>query len=149
MAGALDLGMVLLLEPPAERYTQFVVEHAAGPMRAAAIVLRLAVAEVVPEPARTPFEAITVDTEAFVSALGQLADFAGMPEPELKSVVERLTRSYRRLRESFLDVAERLGFEPTIASDTGQAAAEAHDEILASLYDDLLAERRGGGGSWS
>jgi hypothetical protein len=136
MAGALDLGIVLMLEPPPERYTLFVSEHVAGPMRAAAIVLRLAVAEVVPEPARTPFEAITVDTEAFVSAVGRLSDYASMSELELKSVVDHLTGSYRRLRDSFLDVAERLDFEPGIASDTGLSEAETHDQILAGLYDD-------------
>jgi len=147
MAGSLDLGLVLLLESPNGRYAGFIAEHVAGPMRAAAVVLRLAVAEAVPEPARTPFNAITVDIEAFVSALGRLGDFADMSEPELKDVVQRLAKAYRRLRESFLDVAERLGFEPAIASDPGVAAADIRDQIVTGLYDDLLAER--GGGSWS
>jgi len=147
MAGALGLGLVMLLEPPADRYTAFVAEHVAGPMRAAAIVLRLAVAEAVPEPARTPFDAITLDTEAFVSALGRLGDFTKLSESQLKEVVERLEKSYRRLRESFLDVAERLAFEPSIASDTSLAEIGTQDQLFAGLYDDLRAER--GGSSWS
>jgi hypothetical protein len=119
MAGALDLGLVLLMEPPAERYTRFITDHVAAPMRAASLVLRQAVAECVPEPALTPFQAIVVDTEAFLGALAELAAFASLSEVELDSISTRLRLSHQRLTDSFLDIGERMCFEPTLAREFG------------------------------
>jgi len=142
MMGALDLGLVLLLEPAPDRYARYVAEHVAEPMRAAQRVLRLAVAEGVPEPARTPFEAIEVDAETFVAALGELAAFRTAGEADVRGAVGRLAHSFRRLRSSFLDVAERLGFEPTIDSDATPERERFYEDILNGLAADLLAEQK-------
>jgi hypothetical protein len=141
MAGALDLGLVLLMEPPAERFSQFVDEHVAAPMRAAALVLRLAMAECVPEPALTPFQAVVVDTETFVGALGELPGFQSLTDAELESATRRLGLAFDRLRDSFLDIAERLGFEPSIARDFPAGRWESIGQVIRRLPGDLRAER--------
>ena len=140
-AGALDLGMVMLLEPPPERYDRYVSEHIAAPMRAAALVLRLSVAGVVPAPSLTPFDAISVDTEKFLGALGDLRGYATQSADQLNAVVDRLGKSFHRLRDSFLDVGERLGFEPTLSTDAAPERDAFYEQILDRLYSDLLAER--------
>ena len=119
MAGALDLGLVLLMEPPAERYTRFINDHVAAPMRAASLVLRLAVAECVPEPALTPFQAVVVNTEAFLGALAELAAYPSLSRADLESISTRLGLAHQRLTDSFLDIGERMCFEPTLAREFG------------------------------
>ena len=148
--GALDLGLVLLQEPTPERYERFVAEHVAAPLRAAALVLRLAVGEAVPAPALTPFETIQVETEAFVGALADLSGFQSLPEARLREAVDGLSASFRRLRDAALDVAERLGFEPTIGAPVGSTGAagegDVYEAILNRLHEDLLAEKKDRGG---
>jgi hypothetical protein len=119
MAGALDFGLVLLMEPEPEKFARFVNDHVAAPMRAASLVLRLAVAECVPEPAITPFQAVVVDTEMFLGALEELAGFPSLAEADLEAVTSRLATAHQRLIDSFLDIAERMCFEPTIAREFG------------------------------
>jgi len=143
MRGALDLGLALLLEATAERYEAFVSDHVAAPMRAGALVLRLAVAEAVTEPALSPFVAIQADTEAFVAAPGELATFRSVPRAQLEDTAARLGTAYHRLRDSFLDVAERLGFEPAIARDATPDRDALYAIILDRLHGDLTTERTG------
>jgi hypothetical protein len=145
MTAALDLGLVLLLEPSTEKYEAFLSEHVAAPMRAAGLVLRLVVAEAFAAPARTPFEVIQVETEKFVGALAGLSGFASVPEAVLEDAVGGVAGSARRLREALLDVAERLGIEPAIAAGATPDREEFYQEILHRLYADLLAERKGRG----
>jgi hypothetical protein len=137
----LDLGLVLLLESPRDRYPNYVVEHIAKPMRAAALVLRVVVAEFVSEPALGPFESIEVETEAFVRSLGELENFSSLGADQLRESVERLGTAFRRLRDSFIDIAERLEFEPSMLADPPVGGALDYDAILRQLYDDLTAER--------
>jgi hypothetical protein len=63
MRGALDLGLVVLLEAPAAKYLAYVSDHVAAPMRAAALLLRLPVPDVAEAPALTPFETINAETD--------------------------------------------------------------------------------------
>jgi hypothetical protein len=140
LAGGLDLGPVLLMEPPAERYTRFIDEHVAAPMRAASLVLRLAVAECVPEPALTPFQALVVDTEMFLGALVELAGFRSLSGPELEAATGRLATAHRRLTDSFLDIAERLGFEPSIAGQFPAERRASARQVIYRLAADLAAE---------
>ena len=143
MAGALDLGMVLLLEPSTDRYQRFVKDHVAAPMRAAALVLRLSVAECVAEPASTPFAAIEADTEAFVAALADLSDYQSLSEGDLDAVARRLAGSVRRLTDSFRDVAERLCFEPGINREFAPERQERFGKSIADLPGVLAGERGG------
>jgi hypothetical protein len=145
MRGALDLGLVLLPEEPVEGYTRFVNDHVAAPMRAAALLLRLSVAECVREPALTPFEAIEVDTEAFVSALAELSGFRSVAEEELRAVCGRLAVAFRRLTDSFLDIAERLCFEPSFAAELGAQRRVAIEQAIRDLPTELFAGREGEG----
>ena len=142
--GALDLGLVLLVDdpPPRPRYRSFLSEHVAVPMQAAALMLRLAVAEVVPEPSLTALAAVSEQAAKFAAALTELADFDTLAGAELATVVDRLTAARRRLRESMLDVGERLCFEPTILVGTSAERERFGDDVLARLCDDLLQERR-------
>jgi hypothetical protein len=146
MLGALDLGLVLLMEPRADRYTAFVTEHVARPMRAAALVLQLAVAEWDAEPATTPFEAVVVDTEAFVGALTDLAAYRTLDEASLKAVAGRLKTSLGRLVDSFLDIAERYCFEPSLAGLLGPARREELRQAIEDLPTTLAAEKPGDDG---
>jgi hypothetical protein len=145
ISGALDLGLVMLMEPPPERYSGYIEDHVAAPMRAAALVLRLAAAEALAEPATTPFQSIVVQTEAFVAALEDLRRFRSESETEVEATVDRLRAAFRRLRDCLLDVAERVGFRPTMASDTTPEREAFYEEILEGLHADLMAERGAGG----
>jgi hypothetical protein len=49
----------------------------------------------------------------------------------------------RRLRDSFLDIAERLGFEPSIAREFPAGRWESIDHVIGRLRGDLRAERGG------
>jgi hypothetical protein len=144
MAGALDLGMVMLLEPPPDRYARYIADHVAAPMRAAALVLQISVVRAVPVPARTPFDSIVVETEVFLAALSDLGQFVTLPADQLRAAVDRLGTSFSRLRDSFLDVGERLGFEPTLAEEATPERDAFYEQILDRLYSDLSAERGAG-----
>jgi hypothetical protein len=141
ISGAIDLGLVMLMEPQQERYSGYVEDHVAAPMRAAALVLRLAAAETLAEPATTPFQSIVLQTEAFVAALEDLRRFRSEPESEVEATVDRLRASFHRLRDSLLDVAERVGFRPTMLADTTPEREAFYEGILAGLTADLIGER--------
>jgi len=141
MRGALDLGLVLLLEGPPAKYLAYVSPHVAAPMRAAALLLRLQVAEFAAAPALTSFEAINTETEKFASALADLAPFASLADEPLRAVVDRLAASFRRIRDTLLDVAERLCFEPTIAAGEPADRDATYHDIFDRLHADLSAER--------
>lgn len=143
MRGALDLGLTLLLEPPRTRYESFVGEHVAAPMRAAALVLRLSVAEFTPQPATTVFEAMSADTEGFVATLAALGRFDAMPDDELVALTLDLEKYFRRLNDSILDVAARLNFHPSAAGHAEQGGDAVHEAFVERLYADLVATREG------
>ena len=142
--GALDLGLTLLLDSPRDKYPQFVAEHVARPMRALSEVLRLAVREAVAEPASSPFEAIAVDTERFLGAMLELADFGVAPASDVEAAAARLGEALRRLDDSVRDVGERLCFEPAAAGLMAARQARCQ-EIVEHLPADLAAERSAGG----
>jgi hypothetical protein len=141
MRGALDLGLVLLLEAPAAKYLAYVTDHVAAPMRAAALLLRLQVAEVAESPALTPFEAIATETEKFALAMAELAGFASLTGEQLRAAVDKLAASFRRISDTLLDVAERLCFEPAVAAEAPADRDGMYHDILDRLHADLEVER--------
>ena len=145
MAGALDLGLVMLQEAPIGRYAQYVADHIAAPMRAAALLLRVTMAEAVPAPALSPLEAIAVDTEIFVGALTDFARVAELSDTELRALADKLGQSFRRLRNSLLDVAERLAFQPTMLTTATPEREAFYENILDRLYADLSSDGGAGG----
>src|SRR5204863_9733035 len=67
--GAVDLGLLSCLELPPPEYARFTARHFTEPMRALAVVVRLAVSEANESPPAAPLEGLYVWTEAFVSAV--------------------------------------------------------------------------------
>ena len=141
MAGALDLGLVLLLEPPREQYTRFLQDHVAAPMRAAALVLRLSMAECVPEPTLSAFQAVEADTARFIGCLEELSEYGSLSDERLRAVAGGLAAAHGKLTDTFLDIAERLCFEPGLGGQFGAERREALRQAILDLPAALSAER--------
>ena len=142
MYGALDLGLVLLLESPREGFPRFIAAHVASPMRALSAVLVLAVAEAQDVVATSPFEALIGDTERFLGALDELGQWQSLTPEAIRKEVELLHRSAGRINDTILDIGERLCFEPSTAKDFGPHRHESALAVIDSLPASLTTSTR-------
>ena len=137
--GALDLGLVLLLESPADQYAQFVAARVIAPMRALATVLVLAVAEAQAEVATSPFDALVLDTERFAGALEDLGRWRSAAPGAVRDAVGRLAAATRRIIDTLLDIGERLCFEPAMVREFPRERHESAMRRIAELPAELGA----------
>jgi hypothetical protein len=139
--GAVDLGLLSCLELPPPEYARFTARHFTEPMRALALVVRLAVSEAKESPPAGPLEGVYVWTESFVAALAAVGQFRSLPMRDLRPVAQALKSAWSHLHHCIRELAAALGLE---LSFTPLATPEAEQQYLAlldSVTIDLEAER--------
>ena len=140
--GAVDLGLLNCLELPPPEYASFVARHFIEPMRALAVVSRLAATEAQATPPAAPLEALYVWTESFVAALSTAGQFRALPRPDLDVVASALKTAWSELHRCIRQLAAALGLHLSFKAVTSEKTEQTYLALLSSLAGDLAAVRQ-------
>ena len=139
--GAVDLGLLSCLELPPAEYAQFVARHFVEPMRALAIVVRLAATEAREMPPAGPLEGLYVWTESFAAALSTAGQFRSLPRPDLHGVASALNTAWSQLNDCIRQLADALGLPLSFKAVRSEEAQQRYRSLLSNVAGDLAAAR--------
>ena len=137
--GAVDLGLLSCLELPPPEYARFTARHFTEPMRALALVVRLAVSEAKESPPAAPLEGLYVWTESFAAALSAVGQFRSLPRRDLRPVAQALKAAWAQLHSCIRELAAALGLELSFKPVTSPDSEQAYLALLDSVAIDLEA----------